>query len=139
MHFHITGTPGHGSLLLKNTAGEKARVLIDKFMDLRASQVEKLANNPEFTVGDVITINLTKMNGGVQTNVVPPELTVSFDVRLPINVRHMEFEQTVLDWCVEAGGGIEVEYELKNDYVPPTKLNEANPFWQPFKDALDEM
>lgn len=57
-----SGTPGHGSLLLKNTAGEKVHFLINKLMELRAHEVKRLANNPELTIGDVTTVNLTKMN-----------------------------------------------------------------------------
>lgn len=59
--FHISGTPGHGSLLLKNTAGQKARYIIDKLMDMREQEVMKLENNPEFTIGDVTTVNVTMM------------------------------------------------------------------------------
>lgn len=66
------GTTGHGSLLHKNTAGEKIRYIIDKFMDYRATEVQKLENNPEFTIGDVTTINLTILK------VSPPRLVFFF-------------------------------------------------------------
>lgn len=82
-------------MLLKNTAGEKIQYLINKFFAFRANEVEKLANNPELTVGDVTTVNLTMLKGGVQVNVVPPELTVVFDIRIAIDVDHKEFEQKV--------------------------------------------
>jgi aminoacylase len=55
------GTAGHGSMLLKETAGVKVRYLIDKFMDLRRHEEQKLENNPELTIGDVTSINLTQM------------------------------------------------------------------------------
>ncbi|XP_058444394.1 aminoacylase-1A-like [Malaya genurostris] len=137
--FHISGTPGHGSLLLKDTAGQKARYLIDKLMDMRAQEVQKLENNPEFTIGDVTTINITMMSGGVQSNVVPPELMVCFDIRVAIDVKHLELENQLLDWCREAGGGIELEYDQKCPFVKPTKLDGSNPYWVAFKDALDEL
>jgi aminoacylase len=108
-------------------------------MDFRANEVKKLENNPDFTIGDVTTVNLTKMQGGVQSNVVPPELIVTFDIRLAIDMKHLELECMILDWCREAGGGIELEYQLKNDYVAPTKFDDSNEFWKPMKDALDEM
>lgn len=95
IHFHCSGTTGHGSLLHRNTAGEKVRLIVDRFMDLRAAEVAKLAQNPALTVGDVTTVNLTILKGGVQTNVVPPVLTVAFDVRLAIDVDHDEFESNV--------------------------------------------
>ena len=95
LHLKISGTTGHGSLLHKNTAGEKAQYLINKFMERRAQEVKKLENNPELTIGDVTTINLTRWSGGVQSNVVPPLLTVVFDVRLAITEDHDAFVEDV--------------------------------------------
>lgn len=95
IHFKCSGTTGHGSLLHKNTAGEKIRLIIDRMMDFREQEVRKLENNPDFTVGDVTTINLTMISGGVQSNVVPPLLSIGFDVRLAINQSHDEFEAMV--------------------------------------------
>lgn len=97
IHFKCSGTTGHGSLLLKDTAGEKIRYIVDKFLDLRKHEVEKLENNPEFSIGDVTTVNLTILKGGVQSNVVPPLLTAVFDVRLAIDVDHAQFEETVFE------------------------------------------
>lgn len=58
---HCTGTPGHGSLLHDNTAGEKVAVVIEKFMARRAQEKKKLTDNPKLTIGDVTTINLTTL------------------------------------------------------------------------------
>lgn len=81
--------------MLKHTAGEKVQYLINRFFEFRANEVKKLENNPELTIGDVTTVNLTMMSGGVQSNVVPPELTIVFDVRLAIDVDSDAFEQQV--------------------------------------------
>lgn len=62
MHIICPGQPGHGSLLLEDTAGEKVRVILDKFFTFREGEKLKLANNPEFTIGDVTTVNLTQLN-----------------------------------------------------------------------------
>lgn len=64
-------------------------------MAMRAQELRKLENNPELTIGDVTTINLTRAGGGVQSNVVPPLLMVCFDVRLAIDVDQVEFENKV--------------------------------------------
>lgn len=95
VHFKCGGNAGHGSLLLKNTAGEKINYLVQKFMEFRRNEVKRLDNNPELTTADVTTVNLTMLEGGVQSNVIPPLLTVVFDVRLAINVDHKEFEAQV--------------------------------------------
>lgn len=95
LYFKCGGNAGHGSILLDNTAGEKVQYLINKFMELREHEVRKLKNNPELLLGDVTTINLTMLEGGVQSNVVPPVLTIVFDVRLALDVDHEQFEQQV--------------------------------------------
>lgn len=95
INFKCMGTTGHGSLLHENTAGEKLRRLLDRIMDYRAEQVETLKNNPEFTIGDVSTVNLTILQGGVLTNVVPPHLSAKFDIRLAVDVDHAAFEKMV--------------------------------------------
>jgi aminoacylase len=61
MLVHCPGTPGHGSLLLPDTAGEKVRIIIDRFMDFREQEKKKLDSNPSLTVGDITTVNLTQL------------------------------------------------------------------------------
>ena len=39
-----------------------------------------------FTLGDVTTVNMTMVNGGVAYNVIPAEMDVSFDMRIPPTV-----------------------------------------------------
>jgi len=140
-HIIVTcpGTPGHGSLLLENTAGEKVRYIVDKFMDFRAKEKKRLEANPNFTIGNVTSVNLTRLFGGVQTNVIPETLTVVFDVRLTVDVDHEEFENMVLGWCKEAGEGVTIEFEQKNPKVGQTRLDESNIYWMAFKKAADEM
>ncbi|KPJ05663.1 Aminoacylase-1, partial [Papilio xuthus] len=139
MHIHCTGQPGHGSLLIPNTAGEKLRYIIDKFMDMREEQKKILESDNKLTIGDVTTINLTQISGGVQSNVVPEKLTVVFDVRLAVTVDHEEFENKVTQWCKEAGDGVMFEFEQKNPNVECTKLDKSNPYWVAFKGVCDEL
>jgi hypothetical protein len=61
MLVHCPGTTGHGSLLLPDTAGEKVRIIIDHFMDLREQEKKKLDLDPSLTIGDVTTVNLTQL------------------------------------------------------------------------------
>lgn len=69
--------------------------MLEKMMGLRKLQVQRLENNPELNIGDVTTINLTRIGGGVQSNVVPPQFTAGFDCRLALDVNHETFEQQV--------------------------------------------
>ncbi|CAG4972095.1 unnamed protein product [Parnassius apollo] len=139
IHVHCNGQPGHGSLLLPNTAGEKVRYIINKFMDMRDEQKKILESNKKFTIGDVTTINLTQIYGGVQSNVVPEKLTVVFDVRLAVTVNHEDFENKIKQWCKEAGDGVTFEFEQKNPNVECTKTDDSNPYWVAFKGACDAM
>lgn len=58
---HCPGTPGHGALLLPDTAGEKVRIIIDRFMDFRQQEKEKLDLDPSLTIGGITSVNLTQL------------------------------------------------------------------------------
>lgn len=133
-----TGTPGHGSLLHENTAGEKMQYIVNKFMNWREHEKLKLKNS-DLKIGDVTSINLTMTNGGCQINVVPPELTTSFDVRLSIDVNDVTMESTVRKWCEEAGEGTTLKFINKSPLIQPTNINEENPWWVTFKKECDKM
>ncbi|XP_017144303.2 aminoacylase-1B-like [Drosophila miranda] len=137
--FKIGGTAGHGSLLLPNTAGEKLSYILGKMMEFRKVQFQRLVSNPELSIGDVTTVNLTRVEGGVQSNVVPPLLMVCFDCRLALDIDIHEFDANLHKWADEAGGGIELEYEQKRGHIPPTATDETNPFWVAFKEATDHL
>lgn len=94
IQFKCNGTTGHGSLLHTNTAAEKFRYIIEKFLDYRENEVLKMKNN-NLDIGQVTTVNLTMVDGGVQPNVVPPTLTLTFDVRIALDVDHQQFEEMV--------------------------------------------
>jgi len=137
VHVHCPGSPGHGSMLLDNNAGEKMRNVIDKFMDFRAEQKARLLNS-NLQLGDVTTVNLTRIHGGVQTNVIPNNITVVFDIRLDPKVNHEHFENMLTKWCEEAGKDVHFTFEEKNKFVENTKLDDSNPYWLAFKRSCDE-
>ena len=58
------------------------------------------------TLGDVTTVNLTYMSGGVQMNVVPNEFTIGFDIRITPTTKLEKFEAMIRKWIEEAGGKI---------------------------------
>jgi len=58
---HCPGTTGHGSLLLPDTAGEKVRIIVERFMNFREQEKKKLDSDPSLTIGDVTTVNLTQL------------------------------------------------------------------------------
>lgn len=126
-------------MLLKNTAGEKVRNLLDRFIDYRNTQVKRLSDHPELTIGDVTTVNITMMNGGVQANVIPPQYKITVDMRLALDVDHQEFENMFRKWCEESGEGIVYEFEQKQPKVPPTKTDKSNVYWGAFQEATEKL
>lgn len=78
------------------------------------------------------------LQGGIQTNVIPKEITTVFDVRVAPTVDHEEFEATIKRWCEEAGPNVTYSFEEKNPKVESTKLDNSNPFWIAFKNSCEE-
>ncbi|KAK5638461.1 hypothetical protein RI129_012756 [Pyrocoelia pectoralis] len=135
---HCPGQPGHGSQLFDNTAGEKVQILLDKFYSYRKAMVEKL-KDPLVEESDVVSINLTQIQGGVQVNVIPDELILTFDCRLPINTNINEWEKTLKTWCKDAGDDLWIEYLQKNPLSAVTTLDDNNIYWVAFKKAANEI
>ena len=117
------GSPGHGSRFLENTAGEKAQKIINKLLEFRSQEKERLEANPELTLGDVTTVNLTLMEGGVQVNVVPDKFVLNFDIRITPKTNIVEFEEMLRGWLAEAGDDIDLEFIVK--YADQTMTSTA--------------
>lgn len=109
---------------------------MDKFLSFRKNEEQRLESNSNLTIGDVTTVNVTTINGGIQQNVVPPEISMSVDARMSVNIDHEQFERDMNDWCKQAGDGIEIKFIQKLPRVEPTKLDDNNPFWLAFRKVL---
>jgi len=103
------GNPGHGSMLLENTAAQKAQYVINKLLGFREEEKARLESDPKLKLGDVTTVNLTMMSGGVQVNVIPDKFQLTFDIRLHPGHCVLEFEKTVRGWMEEAGSDLTLE------------------------------
>ncbi|EDQ88478.1 uncharacterized protein MONBRDRAFT_32786 [Monosiga brevicollis MX1] len=128
-----TGQPGHGSRFLPKTAMERLVGVINKFLKFRGEQEAILLNDPTKTLGDVTTVNLTMLNGGVQYNVIPAEAGAGFDMRIPPTVNLQELKATLDEWM--AGEGI--SYTFKQVYWnnPVTDISDKNLYWSAFAAA----
>uniref|UniRef100_A0A7N6BMT5 N-acyl-aliphatic-L-amino acid amidohydrolase n=1 Tax=Anabas testudineus TaxID=64144 RepID=A0A7N6BMT5_ANATE len=107
---HCPGSPGHGSRFVENTAAEKLRQVINSFLNFREKEKHRLNTSECLTLGDVTTVNMTMVKGGVAYNVIPAEMDVSFDLRIPPTVNLQEFEKQIKQWCKEAGDDITYEF-----------------------------
>ena len=57
---HCTGNTGHSLFFINDTAGEKLRFIINKFMDFREEEKNKLKDQV-LRIGNVTTVNLVKI------------------------------------------------------------------------------
>lgn len=94
VEFIIHGQSGHALQLLEKTPGEKLAKLLTKLYNFRAEEMRKL-NELKYPFGNVTSINLTILNGGIQPNLVPAEISATFDMRVSVNTDLNEFEKQV--------------------------------------------
>uniref|UniRef100_UPI00398F2D6C aminoacylase-1-like isoform X2 n=1 Tax=Pristiophorus japonicus TaxID=55135 RepID=UPI00398F2D6C len=133
------GSPGHGSRFIENTAAEKVRRIINLFLDFREKEKKRLNLSECMTLGDVTTINLTMLQGGVAYNVVPEELMASFDIRIPPTVDYKAFEEQIKAWCQDAGEGVTYEFYQKDMNQTLTSIEKSDPWWSAFSCACEQM
>ncbi|XP_027859042.1 aminoacylase-1 isoform X3 [Xiphophorus couchianus] len=129
------GSPGHGSRFVENTAAEKLRQVINSFLDFREKEKHRLNTSECFTLGDVTTVNMTMVKGGVAYNVIPAEMDVSFDLRIPPTVNLQEFEKQIKQWCKDAGDDVTYEFAQKHMNQNLTSTAENDPWWSAFSAA----
>lgn len=139
IQFRIHGQPGHGSLLLEDTAGESMRILLNEIYDFRKIQQKRLEDNPNLELGDVTSINVTKISGGVQRNVLPAFVEVTVDIRIALDVNLEEFEAMIVGWTKKCKRNVDIEFPTREVFCPPTKIDDTNVYWVGLKSVFDEL
>ena len=128
------GSPGHGSRFLENTAAEKAQKMINKMLELRRTEKQRLESDPGLGLGDVTSVNLTMMEGGVQVNVVPDKFILAFDIRISPKEDIKQFEQKLRDWMRDAGEDVTMEFIVeKFDDQSLTCVDDDDPWFSALK------
>ncbi|CAJ0936050.1 unnamed protein product, partial [Mesorhabditis belari] len=130
------GQPGHGSKFIEDTAAEKMQSFINNALTFRAEQKSLLQSDSSKTLGDVTSLNLTIVRGGVQTNVLPEKFECEFDIRVPPTVDYVQFEAMLNDWAKTAGKGTKIEYTQKAMIKNMTPTVMSDPFWAAFEGTL---
>lgn len=133
---HCTGPPGHGCMNVQGTSGEKMRVILDRFMEFRQNEMSKIPDTGLLRNGGLTTANLTLIKGGIQENIIPHEIVVTFDIRVAVNVDHEEFENTINGWCKEAGNGVFAKIR-KEPQTSLSSIDPDDPWWGAFNSACD--
>ncbi|EPB68985.1 N-acyl-L-amino-acid amidohydrolase [Ancylostoma ceylanicum] len=138
IEFTCEGSPGHGSKFIENTAGEKLQSIINSALTFREEQRLLLKNDPSKKLGDVITLNLTKVEGGVQVNVLPEKFTILIDIRLPPTTNFKEMDELIDSWCKKAGPGVTYKFLVKTEIPVMTPTTSDDPFWAAFEKSLQD-
>ncbi|XP_065325027.1 aminoacylase-1-like isoform X2 [Gordionus sp. m RMFG-2023] len=110
----ITGSSGHASRFIENSAVSKFQKLLISCMEYREQERKRLITDSELTLGDVTTINLTQLKAGVAFNVVPSEIYCTFDMRVTPRVDLSDFENLWKSWVDAAGDGITYKFHQRS-------------------------
>ncbi|CAA92447.1 N-acyl-aliphatic-L-amino acid amidohydrolase [Caenorhabditis elegans] len=132
------GNPGHGSQFMENTAMEKIERFLASARAFRNEQKELLEKNPTWALGDVTTLNVNILKGGVQFNVIPEKFEAYVDIRLTPNQDFGEIRAKLDQWVKDAGEGVTYEFSQHSDYKPVSPHTRDDPFWAAFEDSLKQ-
>lgn len=135
----VEGNPGHGSRFIEDTAAEKLHRVITSFLEFREREKQRLKSEKHLTLGDVTSLNLTMLNGGISFNVVPSEMSAAFDIRIPPTVDLKAFEEQLTAWCRAAGEGVTYEFHQKYTDQSMTSTEESDPWWKAFSSTCRDM
>ncbi|XP_048449552.1 aminoacylase-1 [Rhincodon typus] len=115
------------------------RKVLNSFLDFREKEKKRLDLSQCLTLGDVTTINLTLLQGGVAFNVVPEEMMASFDIRIPPTVDLEAFEEQIKTWCQAAGDGVAYEFHQKIMDQSVTSIDKSDPWWNAFSSTCQKL
>ncbi|XP_046582533.1 aminoacylase-1-like [Haliotis rubra] len=133
------GAPGHGSGFIQNSAAAKVRKVMNSFLQFRDDEENRLKSTPNLSHGDVTTVNMTILKGGIQFNVVPTEFGLSFDIRIPPTVDVVKFENQIKTWCEEAGEDVTYEFVIKDTSSHTVPITKDDPWWNAFSSTLEKL
>mmetsp|Transcript_7286 Transcript_7286/g.11084 ORF Transcript_7286/g.11084 Transcript_7286/m.11084 type:complete len:422 (-) Transcript_7286:71-1336(-) len=141
------GPTGHGSRFVMGTAMEKLIKSINHLLKFREEQRCKLhagcRHAQALKLGDVATVNLTVLEGGVKSggkyniNVIPTDAMAGFDIRLPVTLPLDKFEEMLKKWTVDEGCTYEFVQHTSVHHVS-TIDRKKSPFWGAFVDCCNK-
>jgi len=134
-----TGKTGHASIMFDDTAAEKIHHVMNRLLAIRNEQKALWKSGPNVDLGDVTSINMTMLGGGLQPNVVPPELSAVFDIRITPNWKLEDVQKLLEDVCREAGTGVSWKFIQHSNVTATTPLTQDNIWWTTFKSTCDKL
>jgi aminoacylase len=138
LKFTATGKTGHASILFDDTAAEKIHYIMNKLLSIRKEQ-KAILEKTGCDLGSVTSVNMTMLSGGLQANVVPPELSAVFDLRISPAWKLEDVRKLLDDLCVEAGPGVKFEFLQFSNITACTSPTSDNAWWTTFKETSDKL
>lgn len=78
----LAGEGGHGSIPFQDSSTAKLETVLSRAEVFRQEEIDKL-QNPNVTLGDIITVNPDILQGSSAFNVVPYWASLGVDIRIP--------------------------------------------------------
>jgi aminoacylase len=79
------------------------------------------------------------VQGGHEANVVPTQLSVTFDMRITPSWSLSDVKVMLDNLCVEAGSEVSYSFLIKDNAVRPTSIADGNIWWTGFKSVCDNL
>jgi len=162
----VNGPTGHGSRFIENTAVERLLRICGKATEFRKKEEEifkgkRAADGCSHCeakkLGDVTTLNITFLSGGVamnegkqefvegeqkvSLNVIPTVAKAGFDIRVPPSVPVSKIGAMLDEWVKEENATWRPAPWTEQKLVEHSSTSidrKENPFWGVFQDAISE-
>ncbi|KAJ5072397.1 aminoacylase-1 [Anaeramoeba ignava] len=137
--FTAEGNVGHGSQFIENTAIQKIYSVMTKLTEFRNKQLEILKKDPNKTISDVHTLNITQIKAATPSeksiNVIPSKATLACDIRITPK-KSMEEIQKLIDEICES---CNVQYQFLQ-HTPINNLTDLESQWfKTFESSCKEL
>uniref|UniRef100_A0A915PNX1 N-acyl-L-amino-acid amidohydrolase n=1 Tax=Setaria digitata TaxID=48799 RepID=A0A915PNX1_9BILA len=77
--------------------------------------------------------------GGVQMNVLPAEIKVWFDLRVPPTYNFQALENQIGKWCTDAGSGVTYSFVKNTRIKAMTPVTDDDPWWCAFSSVFKQL
>ncbi|PVZ98905.1 hypothetical protein BB558_005087 [Smittium angustum] len=136
--FTTHGTTGHGSQFIKDTAISKLMAIGNELLAYRDVEEAKLISQygevTQENLGEVTTVNMNIVNGGVQANVVPESFSAVFDIRVTPSQDIREFNVWLKSIAEKHGADFENMSEVYDGAF--TDISSENKYWMAVCDVV---
>lgn len=136
-----SGHSSHSALILEDNAPSKLVKALALIFALREEQLSRLKNNPELTMGDVTSINLSQIGGGIAPNVVPSEVWAIIDIRTRL-LSDWDFSNLtqILDSIAnQTGPGVRYEVIVNLESREESSIRDEDFWWGTIRQTFNEM